>query len=501
MMIEKKAKGKGKAIIGIAMAVIMLASVLAVMVPMSEARTTANEIDAGDTVYIGEQGLALDMNGDGFYGDVGILVGVEGTPTEIEAFSVSAIWTVPPVTEGKYYYDANANGMIDPGEFYIFIDHAEITGDIILNTVTQDSIVGLSVPTSAEIVFKAELNYGGGKIPGAEFKIVFTDPDGVVFNTIDGQALRHLDATLGTTLYVTGLPAPWGVTTVAPPAGGYPDAIDLTDMGTGTYKVKIKTEKTACNMLDVSSPEYEFTIRKYEFSIEAEKTSVAELEKIKLIVAGAPGHAIRIDSSDWRNTLFPGGLEDNPPADTTAIFTDTIDFDGKRTYIVKFTDTGSYTIIVTDTTTGYTDTEDITVTEKGRVLVSIATDKALYSLGEIMQTVIRLQNPTDNTKNVLFTWYLGIPEYDLWSEMTVMPVNLYAGYDQTVTVPIPVGNWGTESFCGFHIVSLTDTTTEKVVSVDSTAWIYKPSAMSESKTAEEIAKEIKKEIEGVELPS
>ena len=129
----------------------------------------------------------------------------------------------------------------------------------------------------------------------------------------------------------------------------------------------------------------------------------------------------------------------------------------------------------------------------------IFTDKVEYSPGEIMQTVIHLRNPTDN--NVLFKWYLGIPEYDLWAEMTAIPITLPAGYDQTVTVPIPVGNWGRESFCGCHAVSLTDTTTKKVVSVDSAAWIYMPGAVSESKTAAEIAKEITKEIGRVELPS
>ena len=65
-------------------------------------------------------------------------------------------------------------------------------------------------------------------------------------------------------------------------------------------------------------------------------------------------------------------------------------------------------------------------------------------------------------------------EDDLWAEMAAMPVNLPAGYDHTFAIPIPVGNLGTESFCGCHIVSLTDTTTRKVVSVDSAAWIYKP---------------------------
>ena len=278
----KKAKGEGKAIVGIAMAVIMLASVLAVMVPMSEARTTATEIDAGDTVYIGEQGLALDLNGDGIYGDVGVLEGVPDTATEGTALSVPTSWIVPAVTEGKYYYDANGNGALDAGEFYIYVDTPVITGDVILNTATQDSIVGKSVPTSAEIVFKVEMNFGE-KIPGSQFKIVVTDPDGVVLDAIDGQDLTNLDATLGTTIFV----GDWtvGGTTTAPP---YPDALDLDWMDTGTYKVTIKTDKTDCNMLDISSAEMEFTIRNEELLIEAVKDEVGRGEDIILKVTGNP---------------------------------------------------------------------------------------------------------------------------------------------------------------------------------------------------------------------
>jgi len=48
-----------------------------------------------------------------------------------------------------------------------------------------------------------------------------------------------------------------------------------------------------------------------------------------------------------------------------------------------------------------------------------------------------------------------------------------AGSDDLLsTISMPVADLGNESFCGCYVVSLTDTRTEKVVSVDSTAWIY-----------------------------
>jgi hypothetical protein len=46
---------------------------------------------------------------------------------------------------------------------------------------------------------------------------------------------------------------------------------------------------------------------------------------------------------------------------------------------------------------------------------------------------------------------------------------------------MPVADLGDESFCGCHVASLTDTRTKKVVSVDTTAWIYLPGTESEAK--------------------
>ena len=552
MMIEKKVKGKGEAIMGIAMAVIMLASLVAIA-PTSEARPTANQIDSGDTVYIGEQGLALDLNSDGIYGDVGVLEGVPGTVTEgVPPLSVSASWTVPDVTEGKYYYDANADGALDAGEFYIFIDHAEITGDVILNTPTQDSIVGKSVPTSAEIVFKLESNFGG-EIPGAELKIMLTDPDGASILSLDGQSLRNIDA-FGTTMFVMGVAgdpdaAADGASTIAPP---YADALDLAGMDTGTYKVKIKTDKADCNLLDIASAEMEFTIRHEELTIEAVEDTVYKGEDMYLTITGNPKTFYYLIVTNVDTTAPPvirgdvgdvKALDALPPALDGAAYPgpdgipDTLDDIPNlaawiRTGIegvadVKISTTGAdertYTIKVYDTTVvlnpnilgGPTfDTDAIVATsplttdddkvnvEVGELVprVSISTDKKEYSPGDVMNTSIHLSNPADNTQNLLFEWYLGIPSYDFCVKMVETEINLPADSDQTVTVPIPVGNWGTESFCGFHIASLTNTTTEKVVSVDSATWIYMQGAVSESKTGAEIAKEIIKEIERVELP-
>jgi hypothetical protein len=287
-------KGKGKAIIGIAMAVIMLASVMVAMVPMGMTRPVGQpkQVDSSDTIYIGEQGLTFDLDGVAGYGDI---ITLEAVDEDIaDTLSLSATYTVPSVDEGKYYYDVDSSGTFNTGDTYIFVKIAEITGGILLNNAAQDSIVGKSVPTSADIVFKAELNFGGGKIPGAQFKIELTDPDGVVIETIDGQALTNLDATRGTTIYVGDKTVGGTITAPEYVAG----AMSLVDIDTGTYKVKIKTDKTDCNMLDISSPEYTFTIRSEEVAIEAIKDTIGVGEDMQVKVNGNP--------KDWYYLIVTG---------------------------------------------------------------------------------------------------------------------------------------------------------------------------------------------------
>ncbi|MHC1636503.1 MAG: hypothetical protein ACXQTS_07825 [Candidatus Methanospirareceae archaeon] len=280
-------KGR-KVMIGLAMAAIVAVAMMAVA-PTASARISPTLIQSGDTAFIGEQGVTFDLNNNGVAdaGDTGTLECFPDTPTEgVPPISVFSGMTIPEVIEGKYYFDANGNGVYDAGEFYVFITHASISGDIILNTAEQDSIVGKNVPTSAEIVFKIETNIGN-KIPNARVDIKVYDPDGVELATIDGQTLDNFQI-VGTTMFVMGLvgdpdATPDGVSTTAPP---YTDALDLTNLG--TYKVKFVLDKTSCNMLDVSSPEYTFTVCGEGLKIEAVEEVVSRGEDMSVIIKGIP---------------------------------------------------------------------------------------------------------------------------------------------------------------------------------------------------------------------
>ena len=299
-------KNRVKAITGLVIVAITLALVFAAIIPVAVGRQAANEIDAGNTVYIGEQNLKFDTNNNTVYGDANDVVfkleGVKDTVTEAESpISVDAQgWTVPSVIPGKYVVKMppeDVPGGLDDGDI-LYIAEAEIKGDVILNNKKQDSVVGKSVPVSSAIVFKIEPNFGG-KIPGAKVDIKLYDPDDTEVLSIDGVSLSDIPAN-STTFFVTDLTPNW--TSEAPP---YSDAIDLEDMDTGEYRVIIKTDKESCNLLDVSSPEYEFRIRSEELSIEAVEEEVGKGEDIVLKVSGNP--------TTWYYLTVTGVDPDEPP--------------------------------------------------------------------------------------------------------------------------------------------------------------------------------------------
>ena len=285
-METKEKSKKGKAIIGIALAAIMLASVMVAMVPTGMTRETGfpKHVDSGDTIFIGEQGLGFNLTGTLGYNDTVTLYAVD--PDIPDTLSLSPSYTVPSVEVGKYFYDIPTGPAgWDTNDTYINVQKAAITGDIILNTATQDSIVGKPVPKNTEIVFKVGPNFGAGKIPGALFKIEVKTPAGAIIETIDGQNLTKLEAENGTTLFVGDDSAPNGINTTGPI---YADAINLTNLSTGTYKVTMKTETVECNMLSISSTEMEFTIRSDKLTIEAEKDEVGSGDDIVLTISGKP---------------------------------------------------------------------------------------------------------------------------------------------------------------------------------------------------------------------
>jgi len=258
---KTKTKDKGKAIIGIAMAAIMFASVFLALVPMGTARDTSGKIQTGDVVYRGEHGLdvsGLINNGSTFYG-------LEDSTADGGQLPVAnnLSFTVPKTAKiGPY-------GLTRVGSAVIVVEEPEITASVFIEGTT-DSIVGKSIPVGTHITIRAEVNFGGllkevdtgnwGKI-----KIKLIDPDGLETVKKINASAQEIDVT----------PTDWPL-------------LDTTGWDTGEWTVKITSDKDTCNEVDVPSPEYKFRIRSEELEITARKDEVGKGDDIVLTVSGNP---------------------------------------------------------------------------------------------------------------------------------------------------------------------------------------------------------------------
>ncbi len=271
---KTKMKGKGKAIIGIAMAAIMLASVFAAMVPMGMARDNQGGIVGGDTLFCGETGLSLNST----VAVAGDTVRLEGQDNGAEGETISIDPTDFYISENaeEGVYDIYVNDDITSST--LTIKEPEITGNVYLKEST-DSIVDESIPIGQLIKIRASPNFGGflkDAITGnyGNIKIKLYDPDGLQVETVraDGNVIDLTQRLANKTRIDLD-----NIETT------YPD-----DWSTGTWKVKISSDKGTCNEVDISSDEYEFTIRSEDLVIEATEDEVGKGEDILLRISGNP---------------------------------------------------------------------------------------------------------------------------------------------------------------------------------------------------------------------
>ena len=141
--------------------------------------------------------------------------------------------------------------------------------------------------------------------------------------------------------------------------------------------------------------------------------------------------------------------------------------------------------------------------------IEITIDKGTYSPNETMKTEICIKN-TGKARDVVFGWWLTVPQLGYSSVLAYTPVTLSGGYDECFESQISVGDWGATGFAGIWAAGLFEPGTGEVVDLDTAVWIYKPSAAvavatvlateQQQKTPAEITNELATEIECVGLP-
>jgi len=253
----KIATNKGRVILGIALAAIIFASIFGALAPTS-ARDGTGAIERGDVVYRGERGLDVSA----IVASVGAFYGMAGTTADGALITVAdnTSFSVPSTAKVGPYNITSREGTVAD----MIVETPEITADVFLEGTT-DSIVGMSIPQGTIITVRATPNFGGimkdvATGDDVKIKIKFTKPNGITETYVVLACSPEFDICFAT---------------------------DET-WSTGTWKVKITTDKATCNDVEVSSDEVEFTIRSPILIIDAEKDEVGKGDDMIIQVTGDP---------------------------------------------------------------------------------------------------------------------------------------------------------------------------------------------------------------------
>jgi len=350
---ETKMKGKekrGKAIIGIAMAAIMLASVFAAMI----GSTGALSMGIGFNIIKSDQPTrpqtvlkGQDLCFNSSYGWPGNIVTISRV---VEGYVEN---TYPADTNNQYFatdtwpttgsYYVNYNAAAERGEAQLSVVDASIPISL---KVGEETVSSTAVGTNL-IIDTSGINL----FPQDRVDLIVIGPDGQIkTDVINNQKFTNLTVSKLTDVY-----------------GDKTKGIETEGWETGSYTFQIKTKSEYACGLERETGVEDLSIVKGKIDISAEKTTAAERDVVKLTVTGVWEDEIEVGAKS-ADAEFQGGTEDTPMAyDKSDNLTDTIDEDGKRTYAIMFTDTGSYTIKATvqgGDRDGDYDTVDITVTEK-----------------------------------------------------------------------------------------------------------------------------------------
>ena len=320
-------KGKEKvrwqeAIIGIAMAAIILASVFAATVPIVSAESRGDNFN-----YIVKQPTAQKV--------------LIGQNLQFEGFGAAPLVYRFVDDDLENIYAADANNHIYNvnwpllGGYYVDYEGPDETP---LSVEVPDMPLKLKVGikrVSSIVVGTPIRIYTGGMnlFPEDVVDLKVIGPEGQI--KYDGKNDQQF----------TGI-------TVAELVSNYGNNNLKTDgWKIGDYTFQVKTKSSEACGLDAVSEVKTLKIRKEEIAIEASMTCAVELETVTLIVTGVAGDQIRVYARTYsKDVRFKAGLDDTPAPrpvpDPYNAFNDTIDSDGVRSYAVEFTDAGAYTIRV-----------------------------------------------------------------------------------------------------------------------------------------------------------
>jgi trimeric autotransporter adhesin len=364
-------------------AMVLLAAL--VIAPAAARGATVDDIDPGDTIYVGEENL----NFDAAFGAVTRLVHYSDPsagaadkiiavvdPTDFDLIA-SAVGT----TTGTYYaLEATDDiGTSPAGLPFVVVDIPNVALDVVLNNSPTNSVNGRTVTRQNVLAFKVTNNlaglagFTGTAAPSVDIE-VFT-PGGGTLNQFGGATLTQVAAN-GTTQWVYN--------------------VNLTSVATGTYTAQAKWPGATTRFNDFYNKGYNsntvsFEVLSKRLAIESNKDTVVRGNTFVVTITGESVTTYRLFVKDVGTLadnqyplIAPGqpGLVTveanarNTTVSTTAGGTRAIQFNTSQT-----TDERTFTIRVEaigDTTTY----DEVRVKiEKGQVTITAA-GTGVYYIGE-----------------------------------------------------------------------------------------------------------------------
>lgn len=214
---------------------ILLILMAAILAFPSAARTTIQQIQPGDMIFVYEQNLDISGLGDGVHLVTSLRKYQEDNPTkallrEIPVPDDTSFSLIPEAFGnllGVYYaFNSTAGAMSSAA---VQVPSVSI-GAVLANPNHRDSIEGLTIPDDTPIAFKIiSVDVGGayhaGSLYPATVDLVLTTPGGAQLTTIQGMDFSRMNLT-GQVFYTDD--------------PGRPGAITLRGLGTGTFSVQAK---------------------------------------------------------------------------------------------------------------------------------------------------------------------------------------------------------------------------------------------------------------------
>jgi hypothetical protein len=344
-------KGKEKvrwqeAIIGIAMAAIILASVFAVMTGSVSAYSTGgkyNIIKKDDGARLQSVLIGQDLDfGEDMGTDIVTVYRVKDGVAE---------WGIMGDHHNHLKVGKAETQWRKDGAFFVNYDKATGAADAQLSIsapiMPLEVKVGTKRVSSIAVGTSLTIDTGGmNLLPEDRVDLVIIGPYGQIkYDAINDQHFTNISVSRLKNY-------------------GY-DGLKTYGWSKGDYTFQVKSKPANACGLDISSDVKQLKILKGEISIDAEPTSTMELDTVTVTVTGVAGDVIRVVADPCDGANFIDGVDDTPTGGCS--FTDTIDPDGIRKYAIEFYDTGTYTLRATvegGLRGASYDTVDITVLEK-----------------------------------------------------------------------------------------------------------------------------------------